>query len=98
MTGQAMWCLGVVLIMGVSFVVLSKGRGPSILGIPKLRIILWDLVYHGHFYKWLECFLALLNSWIDICKDMFLRWSMGVENIGIVDIGFLEPSFVCWLS
>ncbi len=98
MIKQAMWCLGVVLIVGVSLVVLSKGRVPSIMGTPKLGIILWDLMYHGHFYKWLKCFLVLLNSWVDICKDMFSRWTMGVENIGIANIVFLEPSFVCWPS
>jgi hypothetical protein len=42
---------GYVLIVGVSLVVLSKGRVPSILGILKLGIISWDLVYHGHYYK-----------------------------------------------
>ncbi len=49
-TEQAIGGLGVVLIVGMSLVVLSKRRVPSILGIPKLGIILWDLVYHGHFY------------------------------------------------
>jgi hypothetical protein len=43
--------LGCVFIVGVSLVVLSKGRVPSILGTTKLGIILWDLVYHGHYYE-----------------------------------------------
>jgi hypothetical protein len=87
--GQAMWCLGVVLIVGVSLVGLFRWRIPFILGTLKLGIVLWDLVYLGHFYKQSKHFLALLNSWIDIYKNMFLKWTIEVENIRIGDLDIL---------
>jgi len=37
---QAMWYLGVVLIMGVSLVMLFKGNIPFVLGTLKLGIVL----------------------------------------------------------
>ncbi len=79
--GQAMWYLGAVLIVGVTLVMLFKGNIPFVLGTPKLGIVLWDLVYHGHFCKWSKCLLLLLNSWIDIHKNMFIGWIVGVEDM-----------------
>jgi hypothetical protein len=101
-----MWCGGAVRNVGVSLVMSLWGRVPSVLGTLKLEIILWDLEHYGHFCRQSEHFLALSNLWVNICKNMCLGGTVGIEVIKIGDLRscpimsliFVNSAFSClWM-